>query len=139
MTNTTNKLILVRGASGSGKSTFARKLGGEIGANVYETDEFMHVNGVYMFDPKKLGWAHKSNQNRTRVSLSEGKTVIVPNTLVTLREIRDYVKIAEEFGIPVEVYRSNSSFGNLHGVPAEKVESMRSRMVDYPGETIING
>lgn len=139
MKTITLKLILVRGASGSGKSTFAHKLASEIGANVYETDEFMHVNGVYMFDPKKLGWAHKSNQNRTRVSLSEGKTVIVPNTLVTLREIRDYVKIAEELGVPVEVYRSNGTFGNVHGVPAEKVESMRTRMVDYPGETIING
>jgi predicted kinase len=132
------KLILVRGASWSGKSTYARKLAEEIGAEVYEADYYFLVNGEYVFDPKKLGWAHKSNQDRTRKSLEEGKTVIVANTLTTSREIRDYTSIAESLGIPVEVYRSNATFGNVHGVPDEKVAQMRARMVDYPGEVIIN-
>jgi len=135
---TTNRLILVRGASGSGKSTFARKLAAEIGGEVYETDEFFIVNGEYRFDPNKLGWAHKSNQRRARKALEEGKQVIVPNTLTTLREIRDYTSIAVELGIPVVVYRSEGKFQNTHGVPAEKVQAMRDRMVDFPGEIIIN-
>ena len=138
MNTTTANLILVRGASGSGKSTFARKLASEIGACVFETDEFFIVEGEYRFDPTKLGWAHKSNQRRTRKALEEGKTVVVPNTLTTMREIRDYTSIAEDLGISVKVYRSEGRFQNTHGVPSEKVQAMRDRMVDYPGEVIIN-
>lgn len=138
MNTTTANLILVRGASGSGKSTFARKLASEIGACVFESDEFFIVNGEYRSDPAKLGWAHKSNQRRTQKALEEGKTVVVANTLTTLREIRDYTSIAESLGVPVKVYRSEGRFQNVHGVPSEKVQAMRDRMVDYPGETIIN-
>jgi len=134
-----NKLILVRGASGSGKSTFARKIASEIGAVVYESDEYFMRGGEYVFDASKLGPAHMWNQARTRKSLSEGLNVAVANTLTTRKELNQYLKIAEEFGIPVEVYRSNARFQNLHGVPEEKVQIMRDRMVDFPGEIIING
>jgi len=134
-----NKLILVRGASGSGKSTFARKIASEIGAEVYESDEYFMRGGEYVFDASKLGPAHMWNQERTRKSLSEGLNVAVANTLTTRKELNQYLKIAEELGIPVEVYRSNARFQNLHGVPEEKVQIMRDRMVDFPGEIIING
>lgn len=137
--NNEQTLILVRGVSGSGKSTFAKKMASEIGACVFETDEFFIVEGEYRFDPSKLGWAHKSNQRRTLKALEEGKTVIVPNTLTTMREIRDYTSMAESLGIPVKVYRSEGRFNNTHGVPPEKVEAMRNRMVPYPGEIVING
>jgi predicted kinase len=138
MNNTTQTLILVRGVSGSGKSTFAKKLASELGVSVFESDEFFIVEGEYRFDPSKLGWAHKSNQRRTLKALEDGKTVIVANTLTTLKEIREYTSMAESLGIPVSVYRSEGRFQNTHGVPAEKVQAMRDRMVDYPGETIIN-
>ena len=134
-----NKLILVRGASGSGKTTFATKLASEIGAEVYETDAYFMRSGEYIFDASKLGPAHMWNLDRTRKALSEGKTVAVPNTLTTRKEINPYLEIAEELGLTVEVYRSNARFANLHGVPEEKVQAMRDRMVDFPGEIIING
>lgn len=134
-----NKLILVRGASGSGKSTFARALHEKTpNSVVFETDQMFVVNGEYKFDPRKLGWAHRTTQNRVRESLRLGQIVIVANTLTTRKEINEYIKIAEEVGVSVEVYRSNANFGNTHGVPSEKVEEMRRRLVDYPGETIIN-
>jgi predicted kinase len=133
-----NKLILVRGASGSGKSTFAKKIAGEIGADVFETDQYFIRNGEYRFDPTKLGAAHAWNQKRTEAALREGKTVVVPNTFTQLWEINQYLKIAEAVGVPVEVYRSNAKFQNVHGVPEEKVQQMRDRMVDFPGEKIIN-
>lgn len=133
------KLILVRGAPGSGKSTFGRKLGAEIGAPVYESDEFFNDSeGVYRFDPSKLGYVHQMNRSRTEKTLSEGRTVIVCNTLTTLKEINEYLNIAKRLNIPVEVYRSNADFGNIHGVPLDKVAIMRGRMVDYPGEILVN-
>lgn len=133
------KLILVRGASGSGKTTFATKLMAEVGGVVYETDAYFMRGGEYCFDASQLGRAHAWNLERTRVALTEGLNVAVPNTLTTRKEINQYLKIAEELKIPVEVYRSNARFGNLHGVPDEKVQQMRDRMVDFPGEIIING
>lgn len=134
-----NKLILVRGPSGSGKSTFARKLAAQIHAPVFETDQyFINSKGEYVFDRNKLGPAHMWNQSRTKDALAQGKTVIVANTLTTMKEIQDYTKMADSLGIPVEVYRSKSRFENVPGVPPEAVDAMFARMVDYPGETIIN-
>lgn len=134
------KLILVRGASGSGKSTFARKLAEGIeNSVVFETDDLFMVNGEYRFNPRGLGWAHRTNQERTLKALLEGKTVIVANTLTTRKEINEYLKLAEQVSAPVEVYRSVGMFGNVHGVPEEKVQEMIRRMVPYPGETLING
>lgn len=138
MENKTQKMILVRGASGSGKSTFAHALASSMNAKVFETDDFFIRDGKYIFDPTQLGAAHKWNQRRVWKALTEGKNVIVANTLTTLREIKDYTSMAEELNIPVTVYRSEGKFKNTHGVPEDKVAAMRARMVNYPGEIIIN-
>lgn len=137
MTTSTNVLILVRGIPGSGKSTFAHTLAAKHNCEVYECDDFFMIDGKYSFDPSKLGYVHRANQARTRSALSDGKTVIVANTLTKLKEINEYVKIANEFNVPVEVYRTTGNFKNVHGVPEEKLIEMRARMVDYPGEFII--
>ena len=49
------ELILVRGIPGSGKSTFAKSLGG----THFETDKFFMVDGEYKFDGTKIKEAHK--------------------------------------------------------------------------------
>jgi adenylate kinase family enzyme len=47
-------IYLVRGIPGSGKSTFAKSLGG----THFETDQFFMVDGKYNFDGSKLKEAH---------------------------------------------------------------------------------
>lgn len=133
------KLTLVRGCPGSGKSTWAKKYAAEIGAEHYEPDEFfVNSDGVYVFDRNKLGRYHELNRIRTSKALTEGRDVVVSNTLTTRKEINEYVNIAKRVGCTVEVFRSNADFGNVHGVPPETLAAMRGRMADYEGETLIN-
>lgn len=44
----------MRGLPGSGKSTKAKKIAGELGV-IYSTDDFFMVNGQYVFDGKMIG------------------------------------------------------------------------------------
>jgi len=53
------KLILVRGVSGSGKTTYAKKLiNDDPSLSHYEADMFFYTNGSYNFNPFKLKDAH---------------------------------------------------------------------------------
>ena len=58
------ELVLMRGLPGSGKSTKAKKIAGQIGV-VFSTDDFFMVNGQYKYDPKMIGEYHQKNQKRT--------------------------------------------------------------------------
>lgn len=51
------ELVLMRGLPGSGKSTKAKKIAGNVGV-VYSTDDFFMVNGKYMYDSKLIGDNH---------------------------------------------------------------------------------
>lgn len=78
------ELVLMRGLPGSGKSTKAKKIAGEIGV-VYSTDDFFMVDGKYLYDPKLIGENHEKNFQRTLKALKEGKPLIViDNTNIKL-------------------------------------------------------
>ena len=128
-----NILLLMQGHSGSGKSTLAEQfkrwfvaLGHEV--EIYSTDDQMKVDGVYKFDPSKLGTYHAINQKLTRAALEWGKTVIVDNTNTCAWEAKSYVQMAQELGVAVFFHRAEGNFSNLHGVPADKVEAMKKRL-----------
>lgn len=132
------ELILVRGASGSGKSTYAKKLSKSLGYKVYETDDFFIKNGEYKFDGSKIVEAHKWNQNRTINSLVNGESIIVANTFTRRFEIDPYIKMANDLNIPYTIYRSNARYKNVHNVPDSIVQNMIDRMEDIDGEILIN-
>ena len=76
-------LIILRGCPGSGKSTFAKTLGGAH----FETDMyFVSDDGTYNFDPSKLRDAHNWCQNNVHTAMIENntsginKTIVVSNT-----------------------------------------------------------
>lgn len=139
-----NIMVIMQGASGSGKSTLAndhlapllRVLGHDV--VICSTDDFHKVDGVYKFQPEKLGLFHSLNQKKARTSLQEGKSVIIDNTNLAKWETAPYVKMAVEMGIPVSFHRANGNFNNLHGVPAEKVVQMRARMEELTIEGCLN-
>lgn len=123
-------LYLIRGVPGSGKSTFSYDLWykGFVSARI-EADQYFTENGVYSFDPSKLGEAHKWCQSRARLYLEAGNNVAVSNTSTTEREVETYAKIAEECGAKfVSIIVENRHGGtNIHNVPEEKVQQMRNR------------
>ena len=127
-----NILVIMQGASGSGKSTVAETikamltaLGHEV--KIHSTDRQFEVDGVYKFDPSKISVYHAINQKLCRQSLEWGESVIVDNTNTQAWEAKPYVQMAQELGVPVFFVPCHGRFKNLHGVPEDKVEAMRNR------------
>lgn len=126
------QLIIVRGPSGYGKSTYARSTG----FKHFETDNYFIKNGVYTFDPSKIRQAHEWNQNEVRKAMETGIDIVVSNTFTKIWEMKAYLDFAKQFGYDVKVVRMTKKWGNVHGVPEAKVAEMEARMESYPGEIL---
>lgn len=131
-----SKLLLIRGTPGSGKTTLAKTVYVPQGYVHLEADMFFERSGEYKFDPTLLGKAHGWCQWETIKYLKEGKNVVVTNTFTRLKEIKDYVNIANGNSIELIVIHAQGNFKNVHGVPEDKLAAMKARWQPYPGETI---
>jgi predicted kinase len=120
-------LYLVRGLPGSGKSTFAKTLGGiHIEADQY----FVDVEGNYNFDGSKIKLAHEWCQDMVYMDmLKEIPKIVVSNTFTQEWEIEPYFELAKKYGYKVfSIIVENRHEGtNVHGVPEEKIEQMKNR------------
>lgn len=126
-------LILVRGPSGFGKSTFAiEKYVKPFGYKLVEADMYFIKDGIYTYDPNKIALAHDWCFSRTHQLLYKGENVIVANTFTKKWELSRYLELN-----PSKIYRCTENYGNVHGVPDEVVNRMISRMEDIKGEIII--
>ena len=138
-----SKLYILRGIPGSGKSTCGKKIvdnakAAGFTAIKFESDDFFMKNGKYNWNPKLLGMAHKWCQNNVRKALNEYDVVVVANTNLNLADVNTYVKIANDAYADFEVIAIHGNHKNVHNVPEETLEKMRAKMVDYPGETVVN-
>lgn len=143
----TQELILIRGLPGSGKSTLAYTIWNmhddaypDRGGVRIETDDFFvrfdtrKGKEVYEFDRDKLPEAHKQCQTRVRKALeNDSALVIVSNTFTRLWEMQPYIDMAREFNAKLTVLTCEGNYGNVHGVPDEVIEKMRSRWERYEG------
>ena len=125
-------LILCRGVSGAGKSTFAKTLGGiHIEADQY----FVDVEGNYNFDGSKIKLAHEYCRTQTEAWMkTDGDQVnvnkiVVSNTFTQEWEMEPYFELAKKYGYKVfSIIVENRHGGtNVHGVPEEKIEQMKNR------------
>lgn len=129
-----NKKIfyLVYGVPGSGKSTYVEK---ELKTKYkdlqhFEADMFFYnKNGVYQFNPKKLGLAHKWCQTKFIEAMKNGFPVCVSNTSLTPKEREVYFTQATVHDYEIHVHYCNGGFQNVHGVPEEKVEKMKNKLI----------
>ena len=125
-------LIIVRGVSGSGKSTFAEWLidnldrGDSLGSNRFEADQWF-IDNDEPWNPRFLGTAHDWCQAEVRKSLQDGFITIVSNTTTTKKELDPYIKIATDLRVQYFVLISDSDYNNVHGVDDAKVEKQASR------------
>lgn len=130
------KCIVLQGVSGSGKSTYAKKLVADNGGKgiVFSTDDAFMQNGKYCFDGSKLGLAHSHNLfSFIEACRNEYDFVICDNTNTTPAEIAPYYAVAEAYGYAVEIHyiRCDSEVAaarNTHGVPLKAVEAMAKRI-----------
>lgn len=121
---TNNKLYIVRGLPGSGKSTFAKKLlqQGKVQQHL-EADEFMtDENGDYKFDPSILQKCHQQCQMWTKYYLDRGQSVVVANTFTRKWEILPYTRMGAEY----EVIEMSGEYKNIHGVPDHVIKQMKN-------------
>ena len=117
-------LYLIRGVSGSGKTTYACSL--EL-KHHYEADMYMEKNNGYNpFKPELLKEAHQWCLSMTRNALLSKQDVVVSNTFIRLWEMQPYKDLAKELGIKLSVITMIGSYDNTHGVPEEKVRQMRA-------------
>jgi len=120
-------LYIIRGASGSGKTTFANSLG----CPVYSADMFFELNGgEYKFDVTKLKEAHKWCYDEVHHSMAWGESrIAVANTFTRLWEFENYVELARIHGYTVFTVIVENRHGgkNVHGVSSELVQSQKDR------------
>jgi len=141
---TERQVKIIRGASGSGKSTYTKKHFPN--AIVCSADAyFVDDQGNYNFDPTKIGAAHGSCRRSFKAALDRFQPlIVVDNTNTTLREFKPYIDLARKRGYDVEVIRLEvpldvAAKRNVHGVPYDAVKRMKGRTVDFPGEKIVSG
>ena len=125
----------MRGLPGAGKSTFANCICNRYG--ICEADKyFIGEDGVYRFDGSKLKDAHKWCRDEVETRMKDNAVnpqfypeIVVSNTFTQEWEMEEYFKLAEQYGYTVfSIIVENRHGGvNEHGVPAEKLEQMRSR------------
>jgi predicted kinase len=127
-------LIIIRGLPGSGKSTLAEHLQASFNAHwfgtiasVFEADQYFQTLAGYKFDGTKLREAHNDCQRRAFDWMKDGNIAIVSNTFTQRWEYQPYLDMAKELDAPVQVIEVHGDFGNIHGVPPDKIESMRKR------------
>jgi len=143
VTKPNQELIIMRGVSGSGKSTKAKSLVGQ--GIIHSTDDVIEANGDYReffanmvankdFSP--LSRAHSSNLKNAVASMKSGVSpVIIDNTNLGQNEPKSYVVAALEMGYAdnnikfVDVgtaglEASELAKRNSHGVPLDKIKMM---------------
>lgn len=122
--------FILRGVSGSGKSTFASTLASNMDAVVCTADDFFYENGHYKFDADKLADAHEQCQQKFLDALKEKKNVIVANTNTWEKEFSFYINEARRakyrvFSLVVENRHGNKS---VHNVPSKTLEKQKVRI-----------
>jgi predicted kinase len=128
------ELTIIRGVSGSGKSTWGKTNYPD--ATQCEADTFfVDVDGNYNFDHTQLGKAHLYCLGQATKAILDNKDVVVANTNLKYWEFEPYLKLASQFNYKIHIVTLNTQFENKHGVSQEVVNHMRSRMDSI--ETIV--
>jgi len=138
-------LVIMQGVPGSGKSTLARDqlapllrvLGHQV--VICSTDDLFIVDGAYRFDRFKLHDNHRLNQERARLALEAGQFVIVDNTNVECWQVRPYVAVAVQGSLPVSFHRATGAYPNVHGVPLDSVQHLRTRLQTLTVASVMGG
>lgn len=134
----TKKIILVRGHSGSGKSTTADLIEqlSQGKAMRIESDMFRTtVDGEYKFEGKEASEkCIKDCYDTVKLMLTKGKVPIVANTLLTYSRIQPYIDLVGEEN--VLVIRTTGDYENVHDVPKAIVRQQKESLTPYPGEVV---
>lgn len=128
---------ILRGIPGSAKSTLAtilnlglRKIGPILTMPIQLEDCFQALNKqdqlVYYYDESKLAEAHLSCQTQVRDEMvKQNRAVILALCLISKQQMQPYLRLAREFDYQVMEIICKGTFQNIHGVPPDKLRSMK--------------
>ena len=130
------RIILMVGASGSGKTTWISREFPH--ASVCSSDDyFIGADGIYRFDARELGRAH-AECLRNFIELIQSdediEELVVDNTNTSIAELSPYIAVSRAFGFEPEVFWMEESdvakltARNEHGVHAGAVRGMLRNM-----------
>lgn len=125
-----NKVILIRGLPGSGKSTYYKNYFSDTHVLVEADMFFIKSDGTYLFEPHKLRDAHAWCFETFRSHVENDQPVVVANTFTQLWEIQPYLDVAPY----AFIFRMMGQHGNIHGVPLETIERMKHRFENIENE-----
>lgn len=118
-------LIILRGVSGAGKSTFCNLIGGNKVVCCAD-DFFTDIHGNYKWYPDGLGKAHKYCAEQFDKALDDDTidNIIIANVNAKPADWKYYVDKATEQGLKVTFVVLENRHGNkdIHSVPFETLE-----------------
>ena len=126
----TKTLFLIRGLSGSGKSSFARHIWNNYA--IFEADKFFcDEEGNYNFDLSKLDEAHKWLYKEVEEAMCDSEEyfeIVITGTLSTDEDVDRYRALADKYGFMVVSLIVENRHGgkNVHDVPQEVIDEMRT-------------
>ncbi len=123
-------MTIIRGAPGSGKSTYAKNLGGRH----IEADMYFETPDGYEFDRTKLRDAHAWCIQTTENYLESGLSVVVTNTFTKVWEVKPYIELSVKYDVELSIIHLTSLYSNVHGVPPEVVKKMLDGYETIKGE-----
>lgn len=137
-------VVIMRGISGSGKSTYVRKNFPD--AAVCSADDYFikAQTGEYQFDATKLKEAHEQCFGNFKRGLErQEQLIVVDNTNTRLWEFERYFNSAYAAGYDIKIIRmscpsSVAAVRNEHDVPEHAVKAMEDRFESYPSELIVS-
>lgn len=133
---------LVYGIPGSGKSTYVEEQIKNKFKQLqhFEADMFFYLNEshTYNFDFKRLGSAHSWCKKHFVDAINQELPVCISNTSLTVKERNFYLKKAKEYNYKIYVHYCDNEFKNIHNVPDEKIQQMKTRLVKITEEEIKN-
>lgn len=126
-----SKLVILRGLPGSGKSTYAHKLGY---LNV-EGDMFRYNDkGGYEYHEHKDAMIYRMCRFLVDSTLIQGYSVIINNTHLTNKSMSHYIDTAEALGITIEIHELKGEYESQHGVSRDVMESMANTWEELKDE-----
>jgi predicted kinase len=157
-TSDQRELIIMRGVSGTGKSTRARQLAAT-GGDIFSTDDFFGQGADYHknYNPDRLAEAHQWNIARVEQAMEAARSpIIVDNTNIMPYEAKPYVLLAKQYGYAIRIEEPQSDHWrqvqnhqkqlqalsselagkNLHGAPPDRISQMISQYHPYGLEDI---
>ena len=129
----TKNLILVRGVSGSGKTTFVEEFIENVSLSI-ATDDFFVLDGMYTFDHNYLAEYHQRCIDSVESEMESPSTetycnIVVHNTFTKEWEMKAYFDLAEKYGYNVYtiIIENRHKSESIHGVPLNKIQEQRDR------------